>query len=195
MAEEKKEARMTRAVPPSSGGIQFLNPQNIVAQLELRPGMKVAHFGCGTGYFTFPIARRVGEDGIVWALDIMDYKIDMVRAQAKALGLRNVIERKVNLEEKEGSSLEEASADWVIMVNMLFQNDKKSRVLNEAKRILKEDGRILLIDWKNSDSSFGPEMSTRIAYEDLVKLIRKNGLGIKKELDINKFYLGMILGK
>ncbi|MFA7319142.1 MAG: class I SAM-dependent methyltransferase [Parcubacteria group bacterium] len=195
MTEEKKETRAKRTVPLSSGEVQFLNPQNIVAGLEMRLGMKVAHFGCGTGYFTFPIAARIGETGKIWALDILDYKIDMIRAQAKNLGLRNVIEKKVNLEEKDGSTLEEASADWVIMVNVLYQNDKKSRILGEAKRILKEDGHILLIDWKNSHNSFGPEMGTRIAHEDLIKLVRKNGLGIKKELDINKFYFGMILGK
>ena len=195
MTEEKKETESQETVPLSSGGVQFLNPQNVVAQLEMRPGMKVAHFGCGTGYFTFPIAARIGEGGTIWALDVLDYKIEVIRSQAKNLGLRNVIEKKVNLEGKNASTLEGSSVDWVIMVNMLYQNDKKSRILGEAKRILKEDGHILLIDWKNSHNSFGPEMSTRIAHEELIKLVRKNGLGIKKELDINKFYFGMILGK
>lgn len=194
MLEEKK-IKSERVVLTTVYGTQFLNPQNIVAHLEIYAGMTVAHFGCGIGYFTFPIAAKIGEGGKIWALDILEDKLALIRAQAKTSGLSNVIVKRVNLEAKGGSTLEEASADWVIMVNMLYQNDKKSQVLGEAKRVLKENGHVLLIDWKNEKSTFGPEMKIRIGREELIKLVRKNGLGIAKEVEVGNFCFGMILTK
>ncbi len=194
MIEENK-IQLEQIVAPSTFGTQFLNPQKIVAQLEMRPGMKVAHFGCGTGYFTFPIAGKIGEKGTIWALDILEHKIELIRSNTKVLGLGNVIVKRVNLEKPNGSGLEDGSADWVVMVNMLYQNSRQNQILGEAKRILNSTGRILLIDWKTASGSFGPEMHTRIAKEDLLKMIRKNGLGIAQELEIGQLYFGMILTK
>ena len=194
MPEENK-IKLEQAVAPGIYNSQFLNPRQIIAQLEIRPGMKVAHFGCGTGYFTFPLAALVGEHGTVWALDILEHKIDLIRGNAKTLGLRNVVVNRVNLEKTNGSGLEDESVDWVVMVNMLYQNEKRNRIIGEARRVLKEKGRILLIDWKAAEGTVGPEMHTRIEREELIKSIRKNGLGIARELEIGKLYFGMILTK
>lgn len=180
---------------PVSTGTQFFDPRRVINQLEIYPGMKVAHFGCGVGYFTFPIAERVGETGIVWALDILEHKIELMQSNIRTRGLQNIKVKRANLEMISGSGLEDDSADWVIMVNMLYQNSKRSRIVGEAKRVIKEKGKILLIDWKSSNESFGPNISDRITREDLIKTVRKNGLGIAKELEIGALYFGMILTK
>ncbi len=188
--EKIKEEEISEASSPSA---LFLNPQEIIDSLEILPGMSVAHFGCGTGVFTFPIAKKIGSEGRVWALDVLGYKIDMVNSQAKNIGLNNIIVKQVNLEGKNGSGLEEESVDWVIIVNMLHQNKKKNHILEDAVKILKEKGRILFIDWKVSNNAIGPDKEIRISHEDLIKLVRKNGLGIIKELEISRFYFGAIL--
>lgn len=174
---------------------KFLNPEKIINNLEILPGMNVAHFGCGTGYFTFPIARKIGASGTIYALDVLEEKIEAVKSQAKMLSLGNIVARRANLEKKEGSGLQNESADWVVLANMLYQNEHKSRVIIEAKRILKKNGHILIIDWENISGSIGPEMSRRVSKQDLIKIARKNELGILKELEIGNFHFGMILGK
>jgi ubiquinone/menaquinone biosynthesis C-methylase UbiE len=192
---EEKEKKSKEYSAPVLGGDQFLNPRQIIAQLEILPGMEVAHFGCGTGYFTVPIAERIGETGKIWALDILEHKLDLLRAQVKNLGLKNVFLKRVNLEGQDGSTLEDGSVDWVIMVNMLHQNDKRNRIVSEAGRVLKEKGQILFIDWKSGENSVGPEMKVRVAREDMIKIVRKNGLGIANEFEAGKFCFGMILTK
>ena len=163
--------------------------------LEILPGMKVAHFGCGTGYFTFAIANKVGENGSVYALDILEQKIAIIKSQARAYNMGNIIARRANLEEKEGSGIESESIDWVIIVNMLYQNNKKSSIIGEAKRILKKSGKILLIDWNNFGSSVGPEKQARVSREDVIRIIRKHTLGIAKEIEVSNFHFGMVLVK
>jgi len=191
----EEKIKLEQVTMPSANSAQFLNPQRIISHIDIHQGMKVAHFGCGTGYFTFPIAARVGSEGVVWALDILEHKINLIRGNAKALGLKNIEVKRVNLEKPNGSGLGDDSVDWVVMVNMLYQNEKKSRIIGEAKRILKSTGSILIIDWKDSDGSIGPEVKSRITREGLIKGIRKNGLGIVKELDISKSFFGVILTK
>lgn len=174
--------------------IGFLNPQKIINKLSIRKGMRVAHFGCGTGFFTFPIAEKVGENGIVYALDVLGSKIDLINSQARSANFSNITAKKVNLEEKEGSKLESDSVDWVILVNILFQNINKSKIIREAKRILKQGGRVLLIEWKSA-MPIGPEKRAVILKEDLTKVIRKHGLGIAEEIEVGDFHFGLILSK
>ena len=191
----ENKIKLKKASSLVSTSTQFFDPRRIIDQLEIYSGMKVAHFGCGVGYFTFPIAERVGDAGVVWALDILEHKIELMQSNIRTRGLQNIKVKRANLEMVNGSGLEDDSADWVIMVNMLYQNNKKSRIIGEAKRVVKEHGKILLIDWKSSDGLFGPDISDRITREDLIKTVRKNGLGIAKELEIGELYFGMILTK
>ncbi|MBI3274220.1 MAG: hypothetical protein HYZ69_03680, partial [Candidatus Colwellbacteria bacterium] len=50
----------------------FLDPGLIINEFGLMPGMFVADFGSGAGYFTILIAEKVGKEGRVYALDIME---------------------------------------------------------------------------------------------------------------------------
>lgn len=174
---------------------KFLNPDEIIKKLPISSGMKVAHFGCGAGYFTFSVARKVGSDGIVYALDVLEQKVEIIKSQARLERILNIVARKANLEDSGGSKIEDDSMDWVIIVNMLYENTKKNRILMEAKRILKKSGRILLIDWNDSNNLIGPEISSRISKGELIKLARKNGLGILEEIPVNDFHFGLVLAK
>ena len=82
----------------SIGAGNFLRPEQIVQQLGLKKGDYVADFGAGHGYFTIPIARLVGGDGRVYALDIQKPVLEVIRAKAKLEHLLNVELMWVNLE-------------------------------------------------------------------------------------------------
>ena len=191
MVREKNNSTQIAEVGPHSVG--FLNPQIIVDELEISSGMRIAHFGCGNGYFTFPLAKKVGEEGRVYAFDILEQKVDALKNQARLWGLRNIITIKTNLEAEKGSQLDEKSVDWVVIVNMLYQNDKKGSILKEAQRILKPKGKILLIDWGATSTSIGPAKQIRISQEELTKKIQQYSLTIQKEIAVGDFHFGMVL--
>jgi ubiquinone/menaquinone biosynthesis C-methylase UbiE len=176
--------------------VRFLDPQKIVADLEIEPGIKIAHFGSSNGYFTIPLAEKIGKNGTVYALDILEQKIDFLRGKVKALGLSDrIILDRVNLEEKSGSRLKDTSVDWVIIVNMLYQNSKKSQVIGEAKRILKDDGKILIIEWNDSNNHIGPQNQSRVSENEIIRIARKHDLGIVKKIPVSNFHFGLILKK
>jgi ubiquinone/menaquinone biosynthesis C-methylase UbiE len=196
MAKIKKEDDVNISLPPEVPyAVKFIDPPAIIKTLEFTSGMKVADFGCATGYFTFPLARVVGSSGVVYALDILAEKLETVESQAKLLGLTNIVTSRVNLEKLGGSKLKEESVDWVILVNMLFQNQDKDVILQEAKRVLKSNGSVLAVEWQEMDSTIGPDKKLRIRKSDLLDMAQKNGLAVVKEIPVSNFHYGLILKK
>jgi len=175
--------------------IKFINPEAIVDSLDFEAGSVVADFGCGSGYFSLPVAKKIGEQGIVHALDILPSSLESVDSQAKILGLTNIHAVRANLEKEGGSKLADNSCDWVIMKCILFRNKNKIAILSEAQRVLKSQGKVLLIEWNMNDSSIGPAKSLRISKEALTDIIQKSELGILNEIAVSNFHYGLILIK
>jgi ubiquinone/menaquinone biosynthesis C-methylase UbiE len=175
--------------------IKFADPQSIIDKLEINSGMTVADFGCGAGFFSLPIAKKVGEGGKVFALDVLPDKLESVESQAKTLNLTNVFTQRVNLEIPGGSKLDAESVDWVILKDILFQNKGKDKILEEAKRVLKKGGQALVIEWNKEDTNVGPEKELRVFKETLIDLARKNDWTINKEIEVGTFHYGLILKK
>lgn len=175
--------------------IKFINPEAVIEKIELPSGSVVADFGCGSGYFSMPIAKKIGEQGVVYSLDILPQSLETVASQAKSVGLTNIVTKRVNLEKLGGSCLPDNSCDWVIMKDMLFQNKNKLVILAEGKRVLKDGGKILLIEWNLEDASIGPDRSLRISKEALTELIQQSELSVLQEIPVSNFHYGLILVK
>lgn len=179
----------------ASFDVKFINPRLIVESLEIGAGMVIGDFGCGTGYFTFPLAQKVGQSGKVFALDILKDKLEAIESEAKILGLSNVVAKRANLEATGGSKLEDNSLDWIFLVNMLFQNSNKEIIIKEAVRVLKSGGKILIVEWNADDSSMGPADNLRISKTEISDLAQSNNLAMLRELKISDFHFGLIFEK
>jgi ubiquinone/menaquinone biosynthesis C-methylase UbiE len=176
-------------------GIKFVDPDFVVKQLDIHAGMKVADFGCGAGYFSLALAKMIGDDGLVYALDIMPDKLEAITSSARNLSLTNIIVKRANLENANGSKLESNSIDLVVMKDMLFQNKQKNIILAEATRVLKPGGKILVIEWAMYNEAIGPERQLRISKEALLAIAREAGLGVACDIDAGNFHYGVLLSK
>lgn len=184
--------------PPAGG---FLDPGKIVMEFDIQEGMSVADFGCGTGYFTILLGQKVGKDGKVYALDVQEPPLDSVRAKAKAAGLENIETVRANLEVLGGSRLPDNSQDIVLLANILFQSTKKAEIINEAARVLKAGGRLIVIDWKRNagglpaQAGFGPPDELRTEQSDMRALVPADKFSFQKDIDAGSFHYGMIFQK
>ena len=68
----------------------YQNPERILAPY-INEGDLVADLGCGMGYFSLPLARLVGDDGKVTAVDLQPQMLDGVKRRADRAGLQNRI--------------------------------------------------------------------------------------------------------
>lgn len=174
---------------------KFIDPEKIISQLDIREGNVVADFGCGTGYFSFPLAKRVSERGTVYSLDVLPQIIETIESQAKLENIKNVVAKRVNLEKENGSGIESDSLDWVILKDVLYQNQNKEIMFQEAKRVLKAGGKILVVEWGEDNLMIGPEKEIRVKREDVLALAKKIGLKFSTDIDAGDFNYGFVLIK
>jgi|SRR3989338_4185525 len=178
-----------------SGTGGFINPQKVIDQLDLKPGMKVADFGCGHAYFTLPVSKIAGKDGKVYAVDILSEALEAVRSSAQLEGLVNIETIRGNLESPAGSSLPESSMDMVLLHNVLFQSQKKPAVISEAKRVLKFGGVFILIDWRKEPSVIGAQAGSRLSLDEAKALAQSEGFVFNKIFDAGEYHYGLMFIK
>src|SRR4030042_6567721 len=99
----------------------FFKPEEILKQINLAEGAKVADFGAGTGYIATLLAKTVGPEGKVYAVDIQKVVLEALKSRAKMANLLNMETVWGNLEVVGGSSLENSSGDFVFLINIFFQ--------------------------------------------------------------------------
>lgn len=122
----------------------FRERDRIVAALGLRPGMRVADIGAGTGLFTEPFSKAVGPEGVVYAVDIVPTFIDHIEAQAAARGLDNV--RTVLCTEKSVELLR-SSVDLVFVCDTYHHFEYPKQSLASIRRALRSGGELVVIDF------------------------------------------------
>ena len=183
---------METKLPKGTGG--FLHPEEVLKELEIKEGMKIADFGCGHGYFSVPLAKSVGQKGQVFALDVLKSALEGVESKAKIEGVSNIKTIWSNLEIEGASKLEDKSVDLVLLANILFQSQKKSEIITEAKRVLKNDGRIVIIEWM-PQSFLAPREGWLITEEEAENLAESQGFKLEKKFATGSHHYGLVFNK
>ncbi len=173
----------------------FADPNEIVKILKVPQGVSVADFGCGSGFFSIAFAKVIGSEGKVYALDVLPSVLEAVQSHCQSLGIVNVFPKRANLERVGGSGLQDASVDWVIMKDVLFQNKHKDILLAEAYRVLKPQGKLFVMEWSDQESHMGPEEGIRIGKQDLLSLAQQAGFKGHQELPVGNFHYAFLLEK
>ena len=116
----------------------FINPARILRGIGLQKGQTMLDYGCGVGVFTMPAAQIVGDDGVVYALDIHTLCIKTIE---KEIGKRGIANVKTILSGR-GTGLPDESVDIIFLYDVLqFITDRDS-LMEEFHRVLKPDGRL-----------------------------------------------------
>ena len=116
------------------GGVKFLK------ETGLKSGHGVLDFGCRVGHYTIPAAKIVGNNGIVYAIDIHQHALKELRQKAKAHKLINI--RIIKTSGRMKLPLESEEVDVILLYDVLHYLEKSDRrkLYQEAQRVLKQDG-------------------------------------------------------
>lgn len=154
----------------------LLQPERVMDTIGIRSGMVVGEAGAGRGYFTFKLARRVGETGKIYANDIDERALEHVRERCRSEGLRNV-ETVVGL--VDDPRFPERELDIVMMVYAIHDFARPAVFLGNLKRYLKPGGTVVILD-QNPEASGDTHFFTRTR---LVELFGRSGYELVLEGD------------
>lgn len=173
----------------------FLDTARVVSVLGLVEGMRVADLGCGSGYWVIPLARIVGEKGVVSAVDIRQEPLDEVRAKSEALGLANVRPIRADLEVPGGTGIGDNTQDMALIANNLYQSQKKDAILREGVRMLKPGAHLVVIEWKKGAGGLGPPDEMRTGEDELKRMAEACGVRFQRPLDVGIYSTGLVFIK
>ena len=174
----------------------FSDPRKIIRGLSLHEGMKVADFGTGSGHYALEAARIVGENGHVYAVDIQKGLLERLKKDASREELYNVDVVWGDIDEEKGSRLAKESLDAVIVANVLFQIERRKKMVEELKRVLKPKGVALVVDWEDSFNGIGPQKQDIITKEVVNKLFEDVGFTLKREVpNAGDHHFGLVFKK
>ncbi len=163
----------------------WFNPEKILANAGLRSDMVFMDIGSGDGFFTMIAAKIVGEKGAVYAVDTDSSAIERLGRKIMKNGYSNV---KAVVAEAEDTIFCEGCADVVFYSIVLHDFHNPSRVLNNAKRMLKLSGKLVDLDWKKKRMGFGPPEQIRFSEEKASTLIVAAGFKIVNVSDAGSYH-------
>ena len=170
----------------------FLKVGEVLDNLELKDSMLAAEFGCGSAAFSIALAKKLSK-GRVYALDIQEEKLSAVKAKATHEQVNNILTVLCDLEAPNGSTLHDGLLDVVLITNMLFQVENKLIILQEAKRVLKPGGQMLVVDWLRA-GGLAPKEGT-VTPNEVKQMAQGLGLALTKEFAIGDYHYGLLFIK
>ena len=154
--------------------------------------MKVADFGSGTGHYTKAAAHVVGSSGHVYAIDVMEDVLKHAR-QHTHQGQHHIIDMVWgDIEHKGGTKLRDYSMDAVILANTLFQVENRQGMIDEIKRVLKPDGKLLVVDWTQSHGGMGPHHEAVVNESQALELFEAAGFVKQKAFSAGPHHYGIV---
>jgi ubiquinone/menaquinone biosynthesis C-methylase UbiE len=100
-----------------------------------------------------------------------------------------------DVDEKHGSRLRDNSIDYVFLVNTLFQLEDKKTAIQEIRRVLKTEGKLILVDWSESFGNIGPREDHVVSEETARLLAEENGFIFEKKLEAGEHHYGILARK
>ena len=137
--------------------------------------MRIGEAGAGRGYFTFPLARRVGSEGIVYANDISVSGLDVIRERAVREGLGNI---RTVVGEVEDPLFPEKNLDMVVMVYVLHEIERPIPFLKNLRTYLKPGGLLVIIEGNTTgESSHYPPFMTN---SQILEIVSQSGFTLDR---------------
>ena len=171
---------------------EWQKPEEVVAALGLKAGQQVADIGAGSGYFSVRLARAVGPQGKVYAVDIQQDLMDLLGARAKDENLANLAP---TLGTPEDPNLKAGSVDLIFICDVVHHIENRQAYYGKLAQALKPGGRIAIVDFYKRELPVGPGVAMKIAKPDMVTELEQAGFTLQKEHDFLPYQYFLVFGR
>jgi predicted methyltransferase len=151
---------------------EWQKPKEVVAAMEIAPGMTVADIGAGTGYFEPHLSRAVGPTGSVLALDL---EPDMVRDLTERAAREKLANVKPAVVAMDDPKLTASAVDRVLIVDTWHHVPERKAYAKKLAAALKPGAKVFIVDFK-LDAKHGPPPHHRLSPEAVMSDLVEAGL-------------------
>jgi ubiquinone/menaquinone biosynthesis C-methylase UbiE len=164
-----------------------LKPEETLKKIGFKDNMILCDFGAGTGVFSFAASKI--SSGNIYAIDISDGMIELLNNRVENYKVKNVLPIKVN---SDVLPLENESCDMILMATVLHEIENKEEIIKEFIRILKNDGKLAIIEFHKKVTPMGPPVDHRISENDVDDLLSNNSFKMLDKISLgSNFYLNL----
>ena len=154
-------------------------PIEVITKLAITPGSRVADLGAGGGYFTWHLASAVGPQGTVYAVEIDDTALDIIKKEMKTRGIANVI---AIYADPNDAKLPEP-VDLVFSCDTYHHMNDRVAYFRSLQRYLKLNGRVAILDF-HPHGFFSGLLGHGTAKEDVRREMEVAGYRLMADYDV-----------
>ena len=180
-----------RVIAPvmSASGADWLNrperektemPDRLLDALKIKPGMTVADVGAGIGYFSWRIAKRVGSEGQVLAVEVQPEMLERLGMEMRKRNISNV--RSI-LGTPLDPILPAQSVDLALMVDVYHEFQHPEEMVAKIRKSLKDDGRMVLVEYRGEDPTVPIRPEHKMTVKQVLLEILPMGFRLQSRLD------------
>ena len=138
----------------------------MIDALKFREGEIVADIGCGSGYISRRIAKKIGAKGVVYGVDIQQEMLDLLAKRMAMFRIENV---KPVMGEVTDPKLPPESCDTMIMVDVYHEFDQPYEMIVNMVKALKQGGRIVFVEFRKEDANVPIKEVHKMSVEQVKK--------------------------
>ncbi|GKW44713.1 class I SAM-dependent methyltransferase [Planococcus sp. NCCP-2050] len=164
-----------------------LSLERLMDIIPLKKADQILDFGAGTGYFTLPFAKKV--EGMVYALDIDQTMLEMIRSKAEQEHITNI---QLIRGGSDSIPLPDASIDVIMASLVLHEVNPLEKTLQQFMNVLKRNGHLICIELEPKQAS---ERAPRITCAKMEEKLVKSGMQIIEKKFLTEFLYILIAKK
>jgi ubiquinone/menaquinone biosynthesis C-methylase UbiE len=155
-------------------------PQQLLKALGVKPGQVICDFGCGNGYHTLRLAHRVGPRGKIYAVDIQEDMLELLKQRAQPRGITNI---ELVLATDTNPKLPSRELDMLLMVDVYHELFQPQAILAAIHASLNETGRMVLVEFREEDPTVPIRPLHKMSQAQVMKEITANRFKLVGQFD------------
>jgi ubiquinone/menaquinone biosynthesis C-methylase UbiE len=162
------------------------NPKEVLSKAGFEKGdFTLLDIGTGSGYLSLTAAEIMGNTSTVYAIDSHEETIEILDSYLSEKEIKNIFAIKADAVNE--IPIKRDSVDICLMSNVVHgfaANKETEKVLQNLNAVLKDDGKLIVIDFNKKDTSFGPPSEIRIDPDQLEDILEPYGYSLVSNFDI-----------
>jgi len=165
---------------------KILPPEEILNKLNVKKGDVFIDIGCGTGYFSIPASKIVGQKGKVFAFDTSVEMINELNGSISENKIKNIT---VMQSLKYKLPIPDCTGTLALASSVLHEVEDGKSLLMEIYRVLCTEGRLCVIEWQKKETPEGPPIVHKLDPAEVRRAVEEAGFRFEISYTIGDFFI------